>query len=175
MAVLVEGCSVVMRTSSIGVSYPGGIEGYRRDCPNDSFCTDGELVRVGFDSPQELGHWVERLFAYGFCYLSDGACADFALVDHVFGLALPCPWLDLLRLQRPTMVIRVGRLRNSMVSEVAFPAGWSYRGSLSRRCTYIATDAPWNRMDYVGSSDGYDVFQCHDAVAQIMIGAGGAR
>jgi hypothetical protein len=48
MAILVEGISVVIRAEAVIHRYPGGWERFRDDCPNDTLCADGELIRVGF-------------------------------------------------------------------------------------------------------------------------------
>src|SRR5262245_25221573 len=50
VAVLAEMYSVVIRVATLTAHYPGGVESYATDCPNSSFCSDGEVCRVGFMS-----------------------------------------------------------------------------------------------------------------------------
>ena len=50
MAVLTEMYNVVIRVSTLTVYYPGGVAAYESVCPNRTFCSDGEVCRVGFMS-----------------------------------------------------------------------------------------------------------------------------
>ncbi len=55
MAVLIEGISVVVPVDVLEEKYPGGLDAYANDCPNQTFCCDGELTRVGFMTPVDVG------------------------------------------------------------------------------------------------------------------------
>lgn len=48
MAVLVEAFSVIVRTQAIKEKHIGGFASFIKDIPNETICTDGFLVRVGF-------------------------------------------------------------------------------------------------------------------------------
>ena len=65
MAVLCEAISVVARRDSIDAFYKGGWDTFQNDVPNATMCTDGELVRVGFMSPDAVGIYIEKLEANG--------------------------------------------------------------------------------------------------------------
>lgn len=54
MAVLIEAISVVVRKDAIEKRFPGGWDSFLDEIPNNTLCTDGELVRVGFMSPQDV-------------------------------------------------------------------------------------------------------------------------
>jgi hypothetical protein len=53
MAVLIESDCVVVRNVTIADRYPGGMDAYRDDCPNATFCLDDHLCRVGFRVAQD--------------------------------------------------------------------------------------------------------------------------
>jgi hypothetical protein len=72
MAVLVEAISVIVRRARLEAIYPGGWEGFVRDCPNRTLCADANLVRVGFMTPAGVQEWVERLTAAGLEFIRDG-------------------------------------------------------------------------------------------------------
>lgn len=60
MSVLVECISVVVRRSEIERCYPGGLAGYRADCPNRTFCADEHLVRIGFMAERDVSIFMLR-------------------------------------------------------------------------------------------------------------------
>src|SRR4051812_16040621 len=94
MAVLIEGASVLVRNATLAVKYPGGLEGYRDDCPNASFCADGHLSRVGFMSREDADAFVAGLAAKGLTPYRGGAAEDVAIVTQDAGLAWPCAWVE---------------------------------------------------------------------------------
>jgi len=54
MGVLVEGISVIVRRDAFERYYPGGTAGYESDAPNETYCDDEYLTRVGFSTPPTL-------------------------------------------------------------------------------------------------------------------------
>ena len=54
MAVLCEAISVVVRRDAIDKYFKGGWIKFVDDVPNSTMCTDGELVRVGFMTPNSV-------------------------------------------------------------------------------------------------------------------------
>ena len=76
MAIVIEGYSVVIRNATLAARYPGGVEGYRRDCPNGSFCADEHLSRLGFMVQSDADVFVAQLAA-------QGAEHRVAFCDHV--------------------------------------------------------------------------------------------
>jgi len=61
VAVLTEMYNVVIRVSTLTVYYPGGVAAYESDCPNSTFCSDGEVCRVGFMSWADTELFVQSL------------------------------------------------------------------------------------------------------------------
>ena len=72
MAVLVEAISVVIRLETLAEKYTGGVDQYAQDCPNGTFCMDGNIVRVGFMSPDDVNAFIGNLERLGFrCVTTD--------------------------------------------------------------------------------------------------------
>jgi hypothetical protein len=61
MAVLIEAISVAIRQETLEAKYPGGIEGFVRDVPNQTFCADSYLARVGFMTPVDVEGYIRQL------------------------------------------------------------------------------------------------------------------
>ena len=53
------------RRDSIDKYFKGGWVRFQQNIPNSTMCTDGELVRVGFMSPNAVQEYVESLEASG--------------------------------------------------------------------------------------------------------------
>jgi hypothetical protein len=91
MAVLIEAISVVVRVDRIVGKLRGGIEAFKRIVPNENFCADGELARVGFMAPNDVKAFVAELEAGGLQYLDDKRQAiDISVVDQRNGPTAEC-------------------------------------------------------------------------------------
>jgi hypothetical protein len=66
MGVLIEGVNVVIRNVTVDVRFPGGMREYARSCPNGTFCTDGEICRVGFMTTADAVSYVDTLEDHAF-------------------------------------------------------------------------------------------------------------
>jgi hypothetical protein len=95
VSVLIEAVSIVVRNAALEAHYPHGVDGFARDCPNATFCSDGRLSRVGFMSMRDTGFFVQLLQACGLDYRSEGPAGDVVVVDQNTGSAQPCLWLEL--------------------------------------------------------------------------------
>lgn len=94
MSVLIEAISVVVRVSTIESRYPGGMEQYVADRPNQTLRFDGHLARVGFMSANDVGTFVERLRRAGLVFFEEGRFIDIAVVDQREGPTATCDWLE---------------------------------------------------------------------------------
>ncbi|MGK0184353.1 MAG: hypothetical protein ACI9R3_000119 [Verrucomicrobiales bacterium] len=95
MPVLSDNTSVIVKNASIAVKFPGGIAAFASFAGN-SFCTDGKLARVGFESLQEAIEFICKLADHGLnSYSAATKSADDMVVarkDH--GFAFPCDWAE---------------------------------------------------------------------------------
>ena len=133
MAVLVEAISVIVRKDAIVAKYVGGFDTFRANVPNNTFCDDGRVVRVGFMSPDDVQAYVERLQRSGLTYLAGGSAVDLTVVDQQKGMMVRCDWASCFQVplfseDGPKVVICAfeGKLDGS----VELPDDWTYEGSL---------------------------------------------
>lgn len=147
MAVLIEGISVVVRTDTIGVKFEGGYDAFEEKIPNKTYCTDGELVRVGFLSPDDASAYVRVLKSEGLGFTNKGRVVDIAVLNQNRGLTVPCDWLEFNRLTIREEGVGVSACwlfdeprdagrgiyikGNSM--RLATPEGWKFEGSLTEK------------------------------------------
>jgi len=149
VAVLVEGLSVVVRRNAIEDRVVGGWAEFLKLVPNDTLCTDEELVRVGFLSPPAVGEFIDRLVQAGLVFLSDKEPVDFSVVDQQTGPTLPTPWLQFAHLSLREGEGKVatcwlfedahrgeGLHMKSRQLRLATPKGWAFEGSLSESFEY---------------------------------------
>lgn len=148
MAVLVEAISVVVRLNAIDRSFAGGRAAIEKLIPNGTYCSDGELMRVGFLSPAETEAFVRQLVAGGLRFIVDGGFADIAVVDQQSGPTRPCDWLEFARLSMGEGEVGACRvyegqrmpagihIKGTSV-DFATPAGWQYEGSLSHKFKFV--------------------------------------
>jgi hypothetical protein len=93
LAVLVEAISIIIKREALERLYPGGAVAYASDCPNWTYCEDGDLTRVGFMSPQDVAAHLHILESMGLRTLGPEGFADLAVVDQNEGPTRPCNWL----------------------------------------------------------------------------------
>src|SRR4051812_30763383 len=98
MSVLAEAISVVVPVGVVSTKYPGGMSGYRRDCPNRTFCADEYLTRIGFMDPRDVQSFVGSLQMKGLVFVVKGTAIDLVVVDQLRGPTVSCPWLSFERL-----------------------------------------------------------------------------
>ncbi len=151
MAVLVEGLSVVVRRAAIDDHMIGGWDHFLTVVPNATLCTDGEVVRVGFLSPDAVGEFLGTLGAMGLVFLRDGIPTDVSVVDQRDGPTVPTSWLQFGRVSiaRASQVALCwlfegprqgeGLHMKSRDMDVVMPMGWTFEGSLSERHEFQPT------------------------------------
>ena len=93
MAVLVEAFNVIAKKSAVESKYPGGLSGYIADCPNETFCQDEYLCRIGFGNAEDAEKWAAHLMNSGLGHQINETFQDIAFADSSKGLAAPCEWL----------------------------------------------------------------------------------
>jgi hypothetical protein len=63
MGVCCWGFSVIVRNTVIAGRMAGGINGYKKLCPNGTLCTDGFICRIGFMHPEDAKKFVTEVVA----------------------------------------------------------------------------------------------------------------
>lgn len=95
MAVSAAAASVIIRNSTIEARYPGGLASFSASCPNQTFCTDGTVSRVGFMTTIDAQTFIRQLVAVGFAPTLEEAHSEIALVAQGEGFIYPCAWLQI--------------------------------------------------------------------------------
>ena len=95
MAVSAQTISVVVRNATIEAHFPGGMLAFARSCPNQTFCTDGTISRVGFMVQNDAQIFANRLAATGLAPSPTETASEIALVIQGQGFSYPCDWLQL--------------------------------------------------------------------------------
>lgn len=141
MAVLVEANSVIVRRETIDARFEGGFEAFRRLAPAETLCTDGEIVRVGFDALDGLVAFLRLLQARGLRYGVGPAEDEVATFQLEIGpnghrsQHSPCDWVGYANYlwtetgwRVITAILKGGQAPKD---EVVFPPGWDYERSPS--------------------------------------------
>ena len=129
MAVLVEAISVIIRLDAVEDRYPGGMDAFEAEIPNQSACSDGELVRVGFMVPEDVEGYIRLLSEKGLRYLIDGVAQDLVVVDQQSGPAVHCDWIEAGRVSLDPeggQMITIAQVVNSQAEGLATPPEWDY-------------------------------------------------
>jgi hypothetical protein len=97
MAVLAEALSVVIKDSSLRTKFIGGTKEFLKTIPNNTYCSDGELHRIGFMRPQDTEAYISNLERNGLIFIYGNHCIDIVVVDMLKGPTMQCKWLGFAR------------------------------------------------------------------------------
>lgn len=126
MAVICECLSVITKFSTIEVKFVGGLARFLSSVPNQTYCTDGSLIRVGFMTPADVTVWVQSLEDQGLDFIReiDGEmCAiDIVVVDQVEGPTCNCEWIVSAVIED----IRWAWIAGDLPGELATPRNWRH-------------------------------------------------
>lgn len=153
VAVLIEGISVVVRREAIERSYPGGMVQYEADCPNQTFCADEHLARIGLMSPYDVQRWVTELTEKGLVFLQDKRAIEIAVVDQTTGPTTPCDWLEFGNHDDGYVVAWLASTQPILVS---VPVGWTLEDSLTRHLRVIPNGEIRNQMKWLTRENNVD-------------------
>lgn len=154
MAVLMEGISVVVRRDAIESRYPGGWSAFSQSPPNNTFCADDSLARIGFMNPDDVRAYLTMLERSGLKFQDEGRAIDCAVVDQVRGPTTSVEWLSLGKVDIEGREITIAWLGEEYDGGVAFPAGWRPEGALQ----FVAAEDMDDRMKFLRRENGVDVY-----------------
>lgn len=98
MPVLAEAINVIVKDSALKTKLEGGVQRFIDLVPNSTYCSDGEIHRAGFMSPDDVGFFSDILESEGLTLLNDSyEFVDFAIVDMLTGPTTKCNWLGFSR------------------------------------------------------------------------------
>ncbi len=155
MGVLIEAVNVVVRNATVEARLAGGMQEYERRCPNDTFCTDGEVCRVGFMTTLDATSYIESLVDLGFRRPTPEGSPDVALITQVAGFDHPCDWLELCRIDLGDgQSAEVAWLRGSTLSTLVAPPEWTPGAAPE-----LVTPAQLREQEFLGTTADVDVFR----------------
>ncbi|MBT8079524.1 MAG: hypothetical protein KJO31_13175 [Gammaproteobacteria bacterium] len=162
MAVLVEAISVIVKGTAIEDRFPGGFEAFRDDVPNATLCADGDIARVGFMTPDDVGEYIEYLESAGLQFLVDGEAVDFVVADQQRGFTTACNWAEVGRTSidgDAQHIITACQAVDTKTEELICPLGWQYEGSLSQTYTFVPTEHVERSAELLRDEDGLEVYR----------------
>ena len=161
MPVIIEAQSIVIPVNTILNRYEGSWENFKREIPNDSFCCDNKLVRVGFMDPTDGIDYLNTLLARGLRYArTEEASPDFATIDQIEGFITPCDWAELRRARvddNPDKTILACRAAGDTSTLMAVPDGWEFQDSLSDRCLTFESGRESEHFNHTGHEGRFDL------------------
>ena len=182
MAILIEAISVVVRRDSIEAKYRGGWRAFLDDVPNSTLCADDEIACVAFMAPEDVGAFVTHLEENRLRFLEGGRPVDLAVADQQHGLTTPCDWLRFAKFkfenrgqvsvcwlfEGPSLGAGIPIRSTSL--NLATPAGWSYEGSLSQSVVFVPTGQENERVKFLRSENGVEVYLDLDTGKEVFVG-----
>jgi hypothetical protein len=161
MSVLIEAISVVVRRDAIESKFLGGWEAFMGWVANRTLCADADLARVGFMAPADVKHFVDELQAHGLSYIAEGRSIDIVVVDQQRGLAAPCDWIEVARVESGSLrgLVMACRRVGSSDPTLMTPDGWVFEGSLSQQFTFIQQGRIPEYLDFVHSEGAVQVYR----------------
>ena len=173
MAVVIEAISVVIRADALLAAYNDDWEAFKDTVPNETLCADGELVRVGFMSPEDVEAYVRKLSEAGLVYLNDGSAKDLVVVDQMRGPLVACEWVEFGRVNvanDPRMRIAACRLKGSKQSDLIQPEGWTFAGSLSESFGFATDQHMGKSLTFLRREKGLDVYRNEVTGKEVYVG-----
>ncbi|MBF0266032.1 MAG: hypothetical protein HQL46_12235 [Gammaproteobacteria bacterium] len=161
MAVLVEANSIIIKISVIEDKFPGGLEAFEDDCPNQTYCDDISIVRIGFMSTVDVGSYIKYLQRMKFVYIKDNKAIDFVVADQIHGLAAKCDWLEFGYAyihEDTSKKVSACQAVDDNLKIMFTPDGWEYEGSLSQTYSFAPNEHIDKSLTFLRHDDGLDVY-----------------
>ena len=172
MAVLIVAISVVVRADALLRAFRDW-ESFKATVPNRTLCADGELARVGFMTPEDVGAYVRVLIGKGLAFVEDGRANDIVVLDQQRGPAGPCDWVEFGHVSLdndPSKKVAACRLKGSTSMQIVRPEGWQYDGSLSSSFGFVPSGAEDKSLEFLGHENGLDVYLSKLTGKKVYIG-----
>ena len=189
MTVLCEAYSVIIRMQSVDQHFPGGRDTFTRRFTSNTYCSDGDLARVGFMTPDDVEEFVNTLEAYGLQFgphegrgtwgTQGRRDSDIVVVSQLHGPTTPCPWIHCSQMRISATGSVVGaRLVTDGVPEtdpeegvdLQTPAGWTYEKSISASMQFVSFEDMPGRMKFLHEEDGLDVYLDTETGKEMFVG-----
>ena len=126
MSVLIEAASVIVRKKAIEERLFGGLAKFQELVPNNTYCEDDFLVRVGFMSIDESKNFIELLETYGLRFLVNERTEDITYAQQGIGFTYPCDWAECFQvfLFEPKKSVMVCKMIEDESDRLGLPNDW---------------------------------------------------
>jgi hypothetical protein len=159
MAALVEANSVIIRVQAIHDRYPGGWSAFIQEVPNQTLCSDNELARIGFMTPEDCNIYVDGLEHHGIISIKNEKSVDIVVADQVRGFTVVCDWAEFGRVEiHPGQTVSAAQLKDTINRQVFCPINWKYEGSLSQQFGFVPTGMENKSLKFLRHEQGLDVY-----------------
>jgi hypothetical protein len=159
MAVLVEGISAIVRVQAVHERFPGGWEAFVSKIPNQTVCSDNELARIGFMTPEDCKAFVDYLESVGIVFQRNGQAQDIVVADQMRGFTVPCEWAGFGHVElQPGQIVSAVQLKDATDRQLFCPEGWKYEASLSHHFGFVPTGEEQKSLRFLGREQGLDVY-----------------
>lgn len=166
MSVLIEGINVILRRTVVEARVPGGIDSLADAAPDAARCADAHLIRFGFLDGEATDRFLEHLDYLGFRIDDGSQFLEGAVVDQVYGLPLPCDWLEFDSAPgEPAFCWLKGEPRGTLV----VPENWRFEHSLSRRFGRVAGELDPERYRRVGQEGDLEIYEDLETGEQLFL------
>lgn len=186
MAVLIEAISVVVRHDAIESRFKGGMAAFLKTIPNGTFCSDGQLARVGFMVPPDVSAWIDDLEAGGLRFVDEGKAVDLCVVDQLRGLTVPAPWLEYAKVgmggkdqQVAACWLYEGERMGAGIHipaaglNLATPQDWTWEHSLSASPGFVSKEDMKENLRFLRHEDGMDVYHDNKTGKEVFVSRSG--
>ena len=179
MSVLLECYSVIVKNSKIISDFPGGMNGFMESMPGGHYCTDGEIIRVGFMHPDDTEKYIQFLESLGLVILKDDKAVDICVIDAWAGAWMDCEWLlvgDFFPEDYPNKRILYARLVNSKLKsvkkleDIAVPEVWTIKRNIFSDKDFEPSME--EDHEYIGREGNLDVYFDKKRGKKVYLGRG---
>jgi len=162
----------LVRCDAVHEHYIGGWSKFTSDAPNGTFCSDNEIARIGFMTPDDVEAHIDRLKCQGLRFIVNGQSIDIAVADQQRGLTAPCDWLEFGRVNLGSSGASVAccRLVGSKSMQIFTPEGWKFEGSLSDNFGFCPSETAEKRLNFLRRESEVDVYYDSLAGKEVYIG-----
>jgi hypothetical protein len=157
MGVSCQAYSVIVRNTVIEERMVGGVDEYKKLCPNRTFCTDGFICRIGFMYLVDAKNFVSAVVDSKMLNASLGD--DFVIVDPALG-SLPKPdWLTFGKYKEiPVVCLKGTEQAKIFIPQNDFNSNFEAISIKDLKESYVLFDVQDNVEHYVHKVTGRDFY-----------------
>jgi hypothetical protein len=171
MPVLVETLSVIVRIQTLEEKYPGGLDAYRANCPNGTFCSDNHLARIGFTTPYDVGQFMNPLMRLGLRFVEEGKSQEIVVVDQEDSPTMPCDWL---KVGVHPDGFQYAALVGDLGDRVAKSDGWVLETSMTTTARKVSHETH-DGMKWIRSEGPKEIYWDEDRQQEMVVYGSGSR